>query len=51
MNLMLPIVVSEIPGVSGLKILHAILAGVRDPQPVPEFRTFTADLQRPPRRR
>src|SRR5260370_1336345 len=32
MNLMLHIVVSDITGVTGLKIIHAILAGARDPE-------------------
>ena len=32
MNLMLHTVVSDITGVTGLKIIHAILAGERDPE-------------------
>jgi transposase len=32
MNLMLHTVVSDITGVTGLKIIHAILAGARDPE-------------------
>ncbi len=38
MNLKLHLVISDITGVSGLRIIHAILAGVRDPQKLAALR-------------
>jgi transposase len=38
MNLQLPLVVSDITGVTGLRILRAIVAGQRDPQHLAEHR-------------
>jgi len=38
MNLQLPLVVSDITGVTGLRILRDIVAGQRDPQPLAEHR-------------
>jgi len=45
MNLQLPLVVSDITGVTGLRILRAIVAGQRDPEQLAEHRDLLPRLQ------
>ena len=40
MNVQLPLVVSDITGVTGLRILRDIVAGQRDPQPLAQHRDY-----------